>query len=68
MLVTDNNPNLGLTDIVGHLVTLKANPISNHHKRVLREHLDKLLKQHIIVPVSESENLPITNAVILVMK
>ena len=37
-------------------------------REVLRHHLDELLRQGIIAPVSEKEDLPITSPIILVSK
>jgi hypothetical protein len=56
---------------------IKANTISKHQKpyrlppykrEILREQLDSLLEQEIIVPVNETEEPPITSPVVLVTK
>ncbi|CAC5418267.1 unnamed protein product [Mytilus coruscus] len=39
-----------------------------HKRKVLRHHLDELLKQGIIAPISEEENVPITSPIVLVTK
>jgi hypothetical protein len=62
---------------VEHNIHLKANTISKHQKpyrlppykrEILREQLDSLLEQGIIVPVNETEEPPITSPVVLVTK
>ena len=77
LFVTKQNPDLGLTDVVQHHISLKPDFVGKHHKpyrlppykrEVLREHLDNLLKQNIIAPVSQSEDLPITSPIVLVSK
>ncbi|VDI01005.1 Hypothetical predicted protein, partial [Mytilus galloprovincialis] len=71
------NPNLGYTHLVEHKIHLKPNAVGKHHKpyrlppykrEVLREQLDNLLEQGIVVPVSEQEELPITSPIVLVTK
>ena len=77
LFVTKQNPDLGLTDVVRNHISLKPDFVGKHHKpyrlppykrEVLREHLDNLLKQNIIAPVSQSEDLPITSPIVLVSK
>ena len=73
MFVTKNSPDIGLTHVVQHhgQIQLKPDAQPKHHrpyrlppdkKQVLRHQLDELLRQNIIAPVHESENVPITNA------
>jgi len=63
LFVTNENPNLGYTNLVEHKIHLKPNVISKHQKpyrlppykrEILREQLDNLLEQGIIVPVNET--------------
>ncbi|VDI54224.1 Hypothetical predicted protein [Mytilus galloprovincialis] len=77
LFVTKENPNLGYTHLVEHKIHLKPNAVGKHHKpyrlppykrEVLREQLDNLLEQGIVVPVSEQEELPITSPIVLVTK
>ncbi|CAC5408703.1 unnamed protein product [Mytilus coruscus] len=77
LFVTKDNPNLGFTSLVEHRINLKPNAVSKHQipyslppykREILREQLDELLRQGIITPVSESEELPITSSVVLVTK
>ncbi|VDI47202.1 Hypothetical predicted protein [Mytilus galloprovincialis] len=62
------------TDIIPNS---NPNAVGKHHKpyrlppykrEVLREQLDNLLEQGIVVPVSEQEELPITSPIVLVTK
>ena len=71
------NPNLGLTHEVEHIIQLKPDAKSKHQrpyrlspdkKQVLRHHLDELLRQRIIVPVSADESIPVTSLIVLVAK
>lgn len=75
--VTAENPDIGVTNIVQHTIHLKPDAISKHHKpyrlppekrEVLRHQLDELLRQGIIVPVNENEDLPITSPIVLISK
>ncbi|CAC5407147.1 unnamed protein product [Mytilus coruscus] len=75
--VTKDNPDLGFTSLNEHKINLKPNAVSKHRnpyrlppykREILREQLDDLLRQGIITPVSESEELPITSPVVLVTK
>ncbi|CAC5411037.1 unnamed protein product [Mytilus coruscus] len=77
LFVTKDNPNLGFTSLIEHKINLKPNAVSKHQnpyrlppykREILREQLDDLLRQGIITPVSESEELPITSPVVLVTK
>ncbi|CAC5423039.1 unnamed protein product [Mytilus coruscus] len=63
--------------LVEHKIHLKPNAVGKHHKpnrlppykrEVLREQLDILLEQGIVVPDSELEELPITSPIVLVTK
>ena len=69
-------PYLGYTT-AKHKLILKSDAKPKHqkpyrlppHKReVLRHHLDELLRQGIIAPVSENEDVPITSPIVLVTK
>lgn len=75
--VTSDNPDIGVTNVVQHTIHLKPNAISKHHKpyrlppekrEVLRHQLDELLRQCIIVPVDEKEDLSITSPIVLIAK
>ena len=77
VFVTDENPNLGFTTEVEHTITLKHDAVSKHQRPdrlppdkrlILRHHLDELLRQNIIAPVSEKESVPITSPIVLVSK
>lgn len=77
IFVTKQNPSLGFTTVVEHKIHLKKDAVPKHHqpyrlspdkKEVLRTQLDELLKQGIIEPVSESENIPISSPIVLVSK
>ena len=77
IFVTKTNSSLGFTDVVQHKIILKpdAKPkyqkpyrLSPDKKEVLRHHLDNLLEQGIISPVSPDEELPITSPIVLVTK
>jgi hypothetical protein len=77
LIVTDENPKLGYTEIVKHNICLKPDykrkyqqpyRLTPDKKNVLRDHLDELLEQGIIVPVQESEDIPITSPIVLVLK
>ena len=63
--------------MVQHKISLKFDAAPKHQrpyrlppekKEVLRHHLDELLAQGIIAPVSENEELPITSPIVLVSK
>ena len=75
--VTDENPNLGFTNEVEHTIILKPNTVTKHQipyrlppdkRLILRHHLDELLRQNIIAPVSDKESVPITSPIVLVSK
>ena len=77
LFVTEENPELGFTKVLEHKIHLKPNATGKHQKpyrlppykrEILRYHLDELLKQGIIAPVSETEDLPITSPIVLVTK
>ena len=77
VFVTPENPNLGLTQEVEHVIHLKPDAKSLHQrpyrlspdkKQLLRHHLDELISQGIIVPVSADESVPITSPTVLVAK
>ena len=77
IFVTEDNPGLGFTKVVEHQIHLKPDAKSKHQRpyklspekrEVLRHQLDNLLKQGIIAPVHESENVPITSPIVLVSK
>lgn len=77
IFVTDANPNIGFTNVVEHQITLKDDAVGKHHKpyrlspekrEILRHHLDRLLEQGIIRPVKETDDLPISSPIVLVMK
>ncbi|CAC5359880.1 unnamed protein product [Mytilus coruscus] len=77
IFLTKENPDLGFSTYVQHTINLKPDVKPKHqqpyrlppHKReVLRHHLDELLKQGIIAPISEEENVPITSPIVLVTK
>ena len=68
---------MGFTSLVEHRIALKPNAVSNHQRpyrlppdkrEVLRHQLDELLKQGIISPVEENEDVPITSPIVLVAK
>lgn len=77
IFVTKENSNLGYTTVVQHKIILKSDAkpkhqrpyrLPPHKKEVLRHHLDELLQQGIIAPVSENEDVPITSPIVLVTK
>ncbi|CAG2237235.1 unnamed protein product [Mytilus edulis] len=77
LFVTDENPDLGYTDIVHHKICMKSDfkpknqrpyRLPPDKKEALREHLDELLRQNIIAPVSETEDVPIISPIVLVSK
>ena len=77
IFVTKDNPNLGFTDTVQHKIILKPDAKPKHQRpyrlppqkrEVLRHHLDELLRQGIIAPVNEGEDVPITSPIVLVSK
>ena len=64
VFITEENPELGFSNLVQHQINLKPDFISKHQrpyrlppdkKEVLRHQLDELLKQGVITTVSESE-------------
>ena len=77
IFITDENPGLGLTNVVKHHIQLKPDfqpkqqrsyRLSPDKKQVLKHQLHELLSQGIIAPVSETEELPITSPIVLVAK
>ncbi|CAG2217767.1 unnamed protein product [Mytilus edulis] len=77
IFVTKENPDLGFSTYVQHKINLKPDVKPKHQqpyrlpptkREVLRHHLDELLKQGIIAPISEEENVPITSPIVLVTK
>ena len=77
LFVTDENPSLGLTSYTEHQIHLKPDAIPKHQRpykltpekrEVLRHQLDELLRQGIITPVSEKEDIPISSPIVLVSK
>lgn len=77
LFVSDENPDLGYTEVVQHKISLKPDYHPKYHKpyrlppdkkEALRKHLDELLRQNIIAPVHESESVPITSPIVLVSK
>lgn len=77
IFVTDENPSLGLTNLVEHHIHLRPDAKSKHQRpykltpekrAVLRHQLDELLNQGVITPVSEKEDIPITSPIVLVAK
>ena len=77
LFVTPDNPDLGLTDLVEHKIHLKPGMTPKHQRpyklapdkrEVLRHQLDELLRQGIIAPVSEKEDIPISSPIVLVSK
>ena len=77
IFVTKQNPSLGLTTLVEHQIHLKPDAKSKHQRpyklppdkrEVLRHQLNELLKQGIITPVSEREDVPITSPIVLISK
>ena len=77
LFVTARNPSLGFTELVKHTITLKSDFKPKHQRpyrlppdkrEVLRHHIDELLAQGIISPISEREDLPITSPIVLVTK
>ncbi|CAC5414435.1 unnamed protein product [Mytilus coruscus] len=77
LFVTDENPRLGYTELVKHNICLKPDFKPKHQqpyrlsldkKNVLRDHSDELLKQGIISPVQETEDIPVTSPIVLVSK
>ena len=77
LFVRDENPKLGYTEIVKQNIFLKPDYkpkyqqpywLTLEKKNVLRDHLDELIKQGIIVPVQESTDIPITSPIVLVSK
>lgn len=77
LFVTDDNPDLGFTRVVEHKILLKPDVVGKHQKPyrlppykrdILRDHLDHLLEQGIIAPVSETEDLLISSPIVLVSK
>lgn len=68
---------MGFTRVLEHHICLKPDAVSKHQrpyrlspdkKEVLRHQLDELLKQGIIAPVADKEDIPITSPIVLVSK
>ena len=77
LFVTPDNPNLGPTGLMEHKIHLKPDMTPKHQRpyklapdkrEVLRHQLDELLRQGIIAPVSEKEDILISSAIVLVSK
>ena len=77
LFVTKDNPSLGYTKLVEHKIHLRKDAKSAHQrahrlspekKEILRYQLDELLRQGIIAPVSDSEDVPITSPMLIVSK
>ncbi|CAC5426485.1 unnamed protein product [Mytilus coruscus] len=77
LFVTEENPDLGLTNVVQHHICLKPDFKPKHQrsyrltpekKDILRHHLDELLRQGVTAPVDETEDVPITSPVVLLSK
>ncbi|CAC5421039.1 unnamed protein product [Mytilus coruscus] len=77
LFVTEENPDLGFTNVVQHQICLKPDFKPKHQrsyrltpgkKDILRHHLDELLRQGVIAPVDETEDVPITSPDVLVSK
>ncbi|CAC5360752.1 unnamed protein product [Mytilus coruscus] len=77
LFVTDENPDLGFTNVVQHQICLNPDFKPKHQrsyrltpekKDILRHHLDELLRQGVIAPVDETEDVHITSPVVLVSK
>ncbi|KAK3105335.1 hypothetical protein FSP39_022873 [Pinctada imbricata] len=77
IFVTKDNPGLGFTTLVEHHIHLRPDAESKHQRphrlppdkrEVLRHHLEELLSQGIIAPVSAKENVPITSPIVIVSK
>ena len=77
IFVTKENPSLGLTTLIEHQIHLKPDAKSKHQRpyklppdkrEVLRHQLNELLKQGILTPVSEREDVPITSPIVLISK
>ena len=75
--VTPDNPELGLTDLVEHQIHLKPGMAPEHQRpykltpekrEVLLHQLDELLRQGMIAPVSEKEDILISSPIVLVSK
>ena len=71
------NPAIGRTNLVKHRIVLKPDAKPKHQRpyrlppdkrKVLRDQLDELLRQGIIAPVTEDEEIPITIPIVLVTK
>ncbi|CAG2209064.1 unnamed protein product [Mytilus edulis] len=66
LFVTEENPDLGFTNVVQHQICLKPDFKPKHQrsyrltpekKDILRHHLDELLRQGVIAPVDETEDV-----------
>ena len=77
VFATNDNADLGCTDMISHKIHLKPDFVPKYQrpyrlppdkKAVLRHQLDELLRQGIICPVSDSEDVPITSPIVLVAK
>ena len=77
IFVTDENPDIGFTEILQHKIHLKPHVKMTHQrpykltpekKTALRHVLENLYEKGIIAPVNDREDLPITSPVVLVTK
>lgn len=77
VFVTQDNAKLGLSSQAEHVIKLKPDAKPKHirpyrlnpdKREVLRHHLNELLEQGIIAPVSPNENVVISSPIILVEK
>ena len=69
IFVTKENPNLCYTTAVQHKIILKSDAKPKHQKPYrLPPHKREVLRQGIIAPVSENEDVPITSPIVLVTK
>lgn len=77
VFTTKSNPSMGFTRVLEHHICLKPDAVSKHQrpyrlspdkKEVLRHQLDELLRQGIIAPVGDNEDIPITSPIVLVSK
>lgn len=77
IFVPKDNPSLGFTHVMKHYIHLKDDFVPKHQRpyrlnpdkrEVLRHHLQELLNQGIIAPVSAEEDIPISSPIVLVSK
>jgi hypothetical protein len=77
VFTTSDNPDIGFTTVVEHKISLKPDAVSKNQRpyrlspdkrEILRHQLDDLLRQGIISPVDEQEDVPITSPIVLVAK